>query len=222
MCRSPVTTWALAVLAFTPLAVSPVVAAEVTPSQVAIEARVTEISRRNDFGIHYFFQNARVPGPGLSFVLDADVIGLGASYRRGLGQRNNWYLQLDGGYGIGSQKFTSGAFSDEIRVSTTYIQTQYGYQHRLGNTVTLFAGGGLKYISTRGTFDDGTNEIDGESMKGFGLTRTLGGQVDLTSQLALRSELYSSFLWNSVKDGSVEYKHTFKEGCFRGTLVFGF
>lgn len=169
-------------------------------------------------------------GGGLIQGFDANVIGLSASLRSGLGQSGRWYYQIDGAYGVGSERRSSdtgvSTFVDEVKVSMYYGQAQFGYRHPLSGVARVFASGGLKYASTGARFDSQsgtfTSSIESERMSGIGLTRTLGGEVDLTPRIALRSEFYNSFLWLRAEDQGAEYRQTFKEGCFRATLVFGF
>jgi len=198
------------------------------PMQVAIDTKLIEQLPVNQLGVDWFFQDvhAITPNSGGSIgTVDGAVIGAGATVEHRLNQTSNWFLHAGGGYGVGSDKIDVGGlfpFTDKTTFKAYYGSVGAGYVQPLTSHTSIYTKGGFYFSGTKGTFDDGTTKVDGETFKVYGIDKSFGGRLQMNPTASLYGELYSVFGWGSGEDGDAKITRTVKYGCFRGGVSFGF
>lgn len=199
-----------------------------TGSQVVVESRIIESLPINRLGINWFFQDVTAATPnsgGFINQVDGAAIGAGLTFRHRLSASSGWFLDGQAGYGAGATRWETGPplnLSDRISLKAYYGQVGFGYEVPITTKVSAYGLGGVQYLSTTGTFDNGSTEVDGEPFNVFGLSKSLGGYLQLNDGSSLFAEQYSTFGWGSAEDKGAKYRTTVKYGCYRAGLLFSF
>lgn len=212
-------------------AVSVISSEELQSRGILTPRELLESLPKQQFGVHTFYQDVHAlqpsSGPGSPvFSYGGSVIGLGADYTFRPNVSSGFYLRGIAGYGFGGEKIeveqTGITFTDKVTFKALYGSAAGGIITPITKKTSVYGQAGLFYSTTKATFDDGTDEIDGEPFNVFGLDTAVGLRWNCGGKSGVFFEHYSQFGWGSGEDGDAKYNETVKYGCFRGGYAFGF
>lgn len=213
-----------------PTPVSTISSEEIRSSGMSDVTALLNQLPRSEAGVNVFYQDVHAVTPGGSgvpiFGFGGAVVGAGAHYQYRPNVNSGFYLRGMGGFGVGSQtaEWDVGSISviDKVSFSSVYGSAAGGVIMPIRRTTGAYAQAGLFYSTTKATFDDGTDEEDGEPFKVIGIDTAIGLRQGIGGKNSLFFEQYSQYGWGSAKQDGSEYKESVKYGCFRGGIHFGF
>ncbi len=200
---------------------------EATP--VASVADILSKLPKQEAGIQVFYQDADALTPGgmgsAVYNWSGSVIGAGVDYTFRPNVNSGLYYRGMGGYGIGNEKLEVGGvagYTDKVTLKAIYGSLDIGCLAPITTKTAAYGQIGAFYSTTKGTFDDGVSEVDGEPFKVFGLDTAVGLRYSVGARNSAFIEQYSQFGWGSGEQDGSKYNASVKYGCFRGGMRFGF